>query len=159
MEKDNRQKPRVQRNIKKKCFGEWKISSNFSIPNSTAEWFQCRTIYWMLALLNFIVIITFFSLLTQQLSHYIMFSRSVFTSLFMCGALKYIDANPSLFSHLNSDHSIIFPLFVIIGKSFTLTITVSTSPPQVTTYTKAIKVRNTFDLWKVLQTLNLEALN
>lgn len=30
--------------------------------------------------------------------------------------------------------------FSMIGKSFTLTITVSTSPPQVTTYTKAIKV-------------------
>lgn len=30
--------------------------------------------------------------------------------------------------------------FYVTGKSFTLTITVSCSPPQVTTYNKAIKV-------------------
>lgn len=30
--------------------------------------------------------------------------------------------------------------FLLAGKSFTLTITVSTSPPQITTYNKAIKV-------------------
>ena len=29
---------------------------------------------------------------------------------------------------------------VVVGKSFTLTITVNSSPPQVATYTKAIKV-------------------
>lgn len=38
-----------------------------------------------------------------------------------------------------------FPFFFffycsLVGKSFTLTITISTSPPQVTTYNKAIKV-------------------
>lgn len=31
-------------------------------------------------------------------------------------------------------------LLPTLGKSFTLTITISTSPPQVTTYSKAIKV-------------------
>jgi len=31
-------------------------------------------------------------------------------------------------------------LYLITGKSFTLTITVSTQPPQVATYSKAIKV-------------------
>lgn len=36
----------------------------------------------------------------------------------------------SLYSHL----------LTVSGKSFTLTITVSSSPPQVTTYSKAIKV-------------------
>lgn len=30
--------------------------------------------------------------------------------------------------------------FVLAGKSFTITITLSTNPPQVATYTKAIKV-------------------
>lgn len=35
---------------------------------------------------------------------------------------------------------LIFLYLVVSGKSFTLTITVSTTPPQVATYTKAIKV-------------------
>lgn len=34
----------------------------------------------------------------------------------------------------------IYRIFFVAGKSFTLTITVSTTPPQVATYTKAIKV-------------------
>lgn len=42
---------------------------------------------------------------------------------------------------MNSDATLNSISFhVPIGKSFTLTITISTSPPQVTTYTKAIKV-------------------
>lgn len=43
------------------------------------------------------------------------------------------------FQHIYSFHFHIFS-FSNIGKSFSLTITVSTSPPQITTYGKAIKV-------------------
>lgn len=38
------------------------------------------------------------------------------------------------------DYNITVVVVIFAGKSFTLTITVSTSPPMVTTYSKAIKV-------------------
>jgi hypothetical protein len=56
--------------------------------------------------------------------------------------LKIVRHHMRRFPHLNTSNfqpnSFLF--FVFLGKSFSLTITISTSPPQVTTYTKAIKV-------------------
>lgn len=51
----------------------------------------------------------------------------------------YFLTDPLLYS-ININSIFFFPYNIFSGKSFTITITVSTSPPQVATYGKAIKV-------------------
>jgi Runt domain len=51
-----------------------------------------------------------------------------------------IDDARSLFCFFSSNLAHVAPLLAVAGKSFTLTITVSTLPHQLATYNKAIKV-------------------
>jgi hypothetical protein len=125
------------------CFDEWKISSNFSILISSA---QCESDFNAAQFIGRSTRLYSDHYIFQALWHSIV-------SLWSCLAayenrfartkqLKYRREFITVHLIWIADIQSYSISFIFIGKSFSLTITISTSPPQVTTYTKAIKVRN-----------------